>query len=850
MRTEARAVVIGGGVGGCSILYHLAKLGWSDVVLVEQYGLTHGSTWHSAGLVGQLRSTVSLTKMMQYSVGLYADLKDETGKDPGWHELGGLRLASSKPRMEELQRQAGWAKSFGLPVEIISAAEAQELFPPMSTDGVLGAAFLPQDGYLDPSQLTFALADGARLLGADIEQRTRVEAITLKDGRVHEVVTDKGTIRTDVVINAGGMYAPQIARMVGVDVPIIPYAHEFLVTEAFDPPLPALPTLRDPDNLVYWRTEVGGLIMGGYERDPAPWALDGVPDGFEAQLLPEDWERFDELLGNSIKRVPAMEQAEVRKLFNGPEAFTPDGEFILGESDVPGFWVAAGFCAHGLAGAGGMGWQMAEWVVNGEPSLDLWHMDIRRFGRQYRSQAYTLARATEVYATYYDIKYPNHERQAGRPLRLSPAYQRLTELGASFGEKSAWERANWFEPNAAEGDESLRPRGWAGENWSPAIHAEAMATRERVGLFDESSFAKFEVHGPGSPELLDYLCGNDVSRPPGSVTYTQMLNARGGIECDFTVTRLEQHRFRIVTGTAFGNHDMAWVRKHLPADGSAQVSDVTSAYACFGIWGPRAREVLAPLTKSDLSNEAFRYMTAQEISIGSVPCLAVRVTYVGELGWELYCPSEYGQALWDSLWAGGPGARHPRLRLPRDRRPADREGLPRLGRRHDARGDARPGRPGVRGETRQGRLQGPRGAARVAHARAGAEALLPAAGGRTVGVPGLRAGADRRSGGGARHHRQLRLRRRALDRLRLPACGIGRGRRLRRGRGVRRVGGRRGRRRAALGSLRRPHPRLSRARQSCNNRPQDAVPSAASRTLGRWNSTRSCWSRTTPPSAR
>ena len=515
MRTEARAVVIGGGVGGCSILYHLAKLGWSDVVLVEQYGLTHGSTWHSAGLVGQLRSTVSLTKMMQYSVGLYADLKDETGKDPGWHELGGLRLASSKPRMEELQRQAGWAKSFGLPVEIISAAEAQELFPPMSTDGVLGAAFLPQDGYLDPSQLTFALADGARLLGADIEQRTRVEAITLKDGRVHEVVTDKGTIRTDVVINAGGMYAPQIARMVGVDVPIITYAHEFLVTEAFDPPLPALPTLRDPDNLVYWRTEVGGLIMGGYERDPAPWALDGVPDGFEAQLLPEDWERFDELLGNSIKRVPAMEQAEVRKLFNGPEAFTPDGEFILGESDVPGFWVAAGFCAHGLAGAGGMGWQMAEWVVNGEPSLDLWHMDIRRFGRQYRSQAYTLARATEVYATYYDIKYPNHERQAGRPLRLSAAYQRLTELGASFGEKSAWERANWFEPNAAEGDESLRPRGWAGENWSPAIHAEAMATRERVGLFDESSFAKFEVHGPGSPELLDYLCGNDVSRPPG-----------------------------------------------------------------------------------------------------------------------------------------------------------------------------------------------------------------------------------------------------------------------------------------------------------------------------------------------
>jgi len=653
MRTEARAVVIGGGVGGCSILYHLAKLGWTDVVLVEQYGLTHGSTWHSAGLVGQLRSTVSLTKMMQYSVGLYADLKDETGKDPGWHELGGLRLASSKPRMEELQRQAGWAQSFGLPAELISAGEAQSMFPLMSTDGVEGALFLPQDGYLDPSQLTFALADGARLRGAEIEQRTRVTGITLRNGRVHEVVTDRGTIRTDVVINAGGMYAPQIARMAGVDVPIIPYAHEFLVTEAFDPPLPPMPTLRDPDNLVYWRTEVGGLIMGGYERDPAPWALDGVPDGFEAQLLPEDWERFDELLGNSIRRVPAMEAAEVKKLFNGPEAFTPDGEFILGESDVPGFWVAAGFCAHGLAGAGGMGWQMAEWIVNGEPSLDIWHMDIRRFGRQYRSQAYALARATEVYATYYDITYPNHERLAGRPLRLSPAYPRLAELGASFGEKSGWERANWFEPNAADGDEALRPRGWAGENWSPAIHAEAMATRERAGLFDETSFAKFEVQGPGALALLQQLCANDVDRPVGSVTYTQMLNRRGGIECDFTVTRLGSDRFRIVTGTAFGNHDMAWVRRHMPGDGSVQLQDVTSAYACFGLWGPRARDILAPLTRSDLSNEAFRYMTAQEISIGSVPCLAVRVTYVGELGWEIYCPSEYGLGLWDALWAAG-----------------------------------------------------------------------------------------------------------------------------------------------------------------------------------------------------
>jgi len=653
MRSEAEAVVIGGGVGGTSILYHLAKLGWKDVVLVEQYGLTHGSTWHSAGLVGQLRSTVSLTKMMQYSVGLYAELARETGKDPGWHELGGLRLASSRERYEEIQRQAGWAKSFGLDMELVSPAEAKELFPPMSTEGVVAAAFIPLDGYLDPSQLTFALADGARLRGADIEQRTRVTGINLRNGRVHEVVTDKGTIRTDVVVNAGGMYAPQIGRMVGVNVPIVVYGHEFLITEAFDPALAALPTLRDPDRLIYFRTEVGGLIMGGYERNPAPWALDGVPDGFEAQLLPEDWPRFEPLLEAAVTRVPDMEAAEVRKLMNGPEAFTPDGEFILGESDVPGFWVAAGFCAHGLAGAGGMGWQVAEWIVNGEPSLDLWHMDSRRFGRQYRSRDYTLARATEVYSTYYDIKYPNHERTAGRPLRLSPAYARLAELGASFGEKSGWERANWFEPNAARGDESLRPRGWAGENWSPAIHAEAVAARERAALFDETSFAKIEVSGRNAAGFLQRMCANDVDRPVGSVTYTQMLNSRGGIECDFTVTRLGEHRFRIVTGTAFGNHDIGWIRSHMPHDGTVEVADVTSAYACLGLWGPAAREILQPLTPADLGNAGLPYMRAAEIAVGNVPCLAVRVTYVGELGWELYCPTEYGAALWDAVWAAG-----------------------------------------------------------------------------------------------------------------------------------------------------------------------------------------------------
>jgi glycine cleavage system aminomethyltransferase T len=351
--------------------------------------------------------------------------------------------------------------------------------------------------------------------------------------------------------------------------------------------------------------------------------------------------------------VPELEEAEVVKLVNGPEGFTPDGEFILGETDVRGFWVAAGFCAHGLAGAGGMGQLVAEWIVEGVPSLDVWEMDSRRFGSAYASGSYTLARTLEVYSTYYDVKYPGHERQAGRPLRVSPAYERLRELGATFGEKSGWERANWFEPNASRGDESLRPRGWAGRLWSPAIGAEHRACREAVALFDETSFAKLDVVGSGGATFLESMCDNRVARDIGAVTYTQMLNPRGGIECDFTVTRLAEDRFRIVTGTAFGQHDSAWIRSHAPDDGSVLVEDVTSRYACLGLWGPAARDLLQPLTAADLGNDAFPYMRARELSVGFVPCLAVRVTYVGELGWELYCPAEFGRRLWDTIWDAG-----------------------------------------------------------------------------------------------------------------------------------------------------------------------------------------------------
>jgi len=652
MRARARAVVVGGGVGGCAIAYWLARLGWDDVVLCERAELTSGSTFHSAGLVGQLRSSLSLTKMMMASVELYRALEGEVGLETGWREVGSLRLASSTERLEEIARQAGWAKTFGLPLELISADEAQALFPPMSTAGVLGAAFLPTDGYVDPSQLTFALAEGARRRGAELNTFTRVTGIRARNARVEAVETDRGEIETEIVVNAGGMYARELGELAGVDVPIVPMAHEYLVTRPAGLPR-EMPTMRDPSRLVYFRPESGGLVMGGYERRCAPWSLDGIPADFNSKLLEEDWPRFEELMRNAIVRVPGLEEMEIVRLINGPEAFTPDGEFILGPTEVRGYWVAAGFCAHGLAGAGGMGKLVAEWIVEGTPSLDVWHMDSRRFGYAYRSPAYTLARTKEVYETYYDVKYPGHERSAGRPLRVSPAYERLRELGAAFGEKSGWERANWFEPNAAAGDESLRPRGWAGRLWSPAIGAEHAACREAAAIFDESSFAKLIVRGDGAADFLERLCDNRVAREVGRITYTQLLNPRGGIECDFTVSRLDEDRFGIVTGTAFAQHDLAWIARHAPSDGSVVLEDVTSMYACYGIWGPRAREILQPLTSSDLSGEAFPYMSAQVVEIGHVSCQALRVTYVGELGWELYCPTEFGLRLWETLWEAG-----------------------------------------------------------------------------------------------------------------------------------------------------------------------------------------------------
>ncbi|MCK6540538.1 MAG: FAD-dependent oxidoreductase [Anaerolineales bacterium] len=651
--SQAQVVIIGGGVGGASIAYHLTLMGWKDVVIVERHELTAGSTWHSAGLVGQMRSDANLTRMMHYSTDLYRKLKAETGVDTSWREVGGIRLASSAERMEEIKRLVGMARSFGVDMELIPPKEAKEKFPLMSLDGVVGAAFTPNDGIIDPTGLTNALAAGARNRGAKIFTNTNVEKINLKDGRVSEVVTDQGTIKTEVVVNASGLWGREVGKMVGLSLPVIPMAHLYLMTKPIEGVDHSTPTLRDPDLLVYWREEVGGFVMGGYERQPATFGLEGIPRDFKFQLLSPDWERFSPLMENSIRRVPVMENAEVVRLLNGPEGFTPDGEFLLGPTSVKGFWVACAFCAHGLAGAGGIGKVMAEWIIDGSPEWDMWRLDVRRFGPNYNSLDYAAARTIETYTQYYDIHFPGEERMSKRNVRLSPTYYRLRDLGCVFGEKMGWERPNWFKLYEELATHGHEPKGWARHNWSRAIGYEHLMTREHAGLFDETSFNKFEVRGPGALKFLNYVCANQIDVPVGNIVYTQCLNKRGGIECDFTVTRLAEDRFFIVTGTAFGQHDMSWLSLQMPDDGSVTIEDVGSNYACLGMWGPKARRILEKVTTDDVSNDGFPYMTSKRITVGDVPVLASRVTYVGELGWEFYCPMEYGLRLWDTLWEAG-----------------------------------------------------------------------------------------------------------------------------------------------------------------------------------------------------
>ena len=649
--SQARAVIIGGGIVGCSTAYHLGKLGWADTVLLERHKLTSGSTFHAAGLVGQLRTSANITQMLGHSVRLYQTLEAETGLATGWKMNGGLRLACNAERWIELKRQATTAHSFGLEMHLLNPREAQDLWPLMDISDLVGAAFLPTDGQVNPSDITQSLAKGARMQGVRIIEDCTVTGIEITRGRVLAVLTEHGRIACEVVVNCAGQWAREVGQLAGVNVPLVSVQHQYLITDVIPGITKDLPTLRDPDRLTYYKEDVGGLVMGGYEPNPIPWAVNGFPAGFNFQLLQPDWEHFQPTMELAMARVPALETAGVRELLNGPESFTPDGNFILGAApEVAGFYVGAGFNAFGIASGGGAGKVLAEWIVGGEAPFDVWPVDIRRFGPPHADIDWVRKRTLEMYGKHYTIAWPSEEHQSGRPLRRSPLYDRLKNQGAVFGEKLGWERPNWF---AATGEVQRDAYDMARGNWFAAVQREHIATREHVALFDQTSFAKFRMLGRDACQALDWICANDINKPVGSLIYTQMLNARGGIECDLTVVRIAENDFYIVTGTGFATHDFDWISRHIPEGLDAHLLNVTSSNAVLALMGPNARSVLQTLTRDDISNAGFPFGQARQISIAGTPVLAMRVTYVGELGWELHFPSECAATLYDALMQAG-----------------------------------------------------------------------------------------------------------------------------------------------------------------------------------------------------
>ncbi len=602
-------------------------------------------------MVGQLRTSANITQLLKYSVELYDKLEQETGLATGWKRNGGLRLACNAERMTEIKRQATTAHSFGLEMHILSPNEAQDLWPIMDVADVVGAAFLPTDGQANPADIAQALAKGARMGGVRIIEDCSVMEVKQKNRRVTGVVTDLGNIQAEIVVNCAGQWARAIGQLAGVNVPLVSVQHQYIVTEAIAGVTKNLPTLRDPDRLTYYKEEVGGLVMGGYEPNPIPWAERGIPDGFEFQLLNENWDHFEPIMELAIGRVPALQTAGVKQLINGPESFTPDGNFILGEApELRNFYVGAGFNAFGIASAGGAGRALAEWIANGEPTMDLWPVDIRRFGQPHQSVDWVRTRTLEAYGKHYTMAWPFEEHHSGRPLRTSPLYNELKKHSAVFGEKMGWERANWFAPVGVEARDIY---SYGRQNWFAHVGEEHRACREAVALFDESSFAKFSLMGKDAERALQWICANDVAKPIGSLTYTQMLNRRGGIECDLTVARVATDEFYIVTGTGFATHDFSWIERNIPGDCDVRLSDVTSSYAVLALMGPRARDVLSAVNDADVSNTAFPFATSQNMAIAGAPVRALRVTYVGELGWELHLPTEAALGVFEALMHAG-----------------------------------------------------------------------------------------------------------------------------------------------------------------------------------------------------
>ncbi len=647
--TSSKIIVVGGGIIGCSTAYHLAQMD-QEVLLLEKAQLTSGSTWHAAGLVGQLRSNANVTQLLGYSIDLYNKLESETGLATGWKMNGGLRLACNEERWIEVKRQATTAHSFGLDMQLLSAKEAQDLWPLMSIEDVVGAAFLPTDGQANPADITQALAKGARNKGAQLLENTAVTEILTDKGKICGVRTVQGDIQCEKLVLCCGQWTRALAKSIGVAVPLVSIEHQYMVTEPFDVPA-NLPTLRDPDRLTYYKEEVGGLVMGGYEPNGIPWAVDGIPDPFDFQLLESNFDHFEQLVDLALPRVPALGTVGVKQLYNGPESFTPDGNFILGESpEMANVFIGAGFNAFGIASGGGAGMALAEWVAKGAPPYDLWPVDIRRFGRPHTDEDWVRTRTLEAYGKHYTMAWPSEEHDSARPCRRSPLYDLLLKDGAVFGEKLGWERPNWY---AQEGEKARDIYTFKRPNWHRAVGREHTAAREAAVLIDQTSFAKYILKGPDAEAALNWIASNRADKPVGSIIYTQMLNNNGGIECDLTMARTSLESYYIVTGTGFATHDFNWISSNIPQGMNAQLVDVTSSNAVLSLFGPNARAILSACTRDDVSHQGFPFAQSRMIGIAGCPVLAMRITYIGECGWELHLPVEYAVAVYQSLHAAG-----------------------------------------------------------------------------------------------------------------------------------------------------------------------------------------------------
>jgi 4-methylaminobutanoate oxidase (formaldehyde-forming) len=653
MKDQAQIVIIGGGIVGAQIAYHLAKMGRKDIVLVEKGEIASGESSHAAGLVTQFATSQTMLKFRMYSIELYSELGL-------FDHVGSLRVASTRESLKDLERSVSRAKALGLECEVIGPDEAVKHMPQITNKELYGAIYLPRDGQLDPYTTTNSMVKFAKDLGVTVYTNTRVTGIKLSaKGEVKEVVTDKGSIKTELVINAAGLWAPRIAAMAGLHFPTTPVDHQHIALKA----VPGhefnakTPCLRDPENLVYMRQEQGGLVIGGYEPNPLARWIDGVPWEHGGTTLPADMDRFEQLLEGAVKRLPFLDQAGIITLVCHPGAYTPDCQPILGPmAGVRGMWMAAGFSLNGYGGAGGVGKLLAEWIIGGEPTMDVYAYKATRFSTYYDDPQYACERTRESVKYYYRLRFPNDEFEWARPHRISPVYHRQLEMGAVFGEKFGWERVNYFDPGqpSRRMGEDQRKWGWAKPPYFDRIAQEHIATRERVALYDLTPFSKVEVSGPGALPLLNRVADSEMGKPIGSATYTQFCNTNGGVEADLTVTRLGKELFWVITGAAFIGNDRSWLEMHVDEnDGEVTIRDISEEWACLPIWGPKAREVLHKITSDDISNEAHPYLMTKQITINGAKVYAQRVSYAGELGWELYVPYNRATIVWDMLLEAG-----------------------------------------------------------------------------------------------------------------------------------------------------------------------------------------------------